>query len=228
MCQIKKRARTACRNNNIAAFTPLEGAISLHVRVVAPSFGTHPRLKPLIVLLEVGPLLLHLVKLRLEDLKFLLKEKSTEKISCQVVYGINTAFQRFVWASPSHRFGLELVLRPVDVDERGDPDQEPPPGPVADTNELPDILLNATNGHVVGLQEVDDIQLLKASFLISATLVTAHFPQQICTKAVRICRHYLKSLEPFSRQVTSAHCLEFDHLFTQSGVALVFQMSKDA
>ena len=45
-----------------------------------------------------------------------------------------------------------MILRSIDVEHRGDLDEEPPPGPLPDAHELPHILLDAADGDVLDLE----------------------------------------------------------------------------
>lgn len=51
----------------------------------------------------------------------------------------------------TYRFDLQLFLSPVNVEQRGDAHQQPPPGPVPDEHELAHVALDATHGEVLQL-----------------------------------------------------------------------------
>ena len=49
--------------------------------------------------------------------------------------------------------GFKLIFGSVHVEKRGDSNQQSPPMPITNTHELSDILLNTTNGDVLGLKK---------------------------------------------------------------------------
>lgn len=57
-----------------------------------------------------------------------------------------------------------MVLRPLHVDERRDPDEEPPPLPIPDAHELADILLDAADGDVLGLERASESRIVSLHF----------------------------------------------------------------
>ena len=65
----------------------------------------------------------------------------------------------------THGSGPELILRPVNVEHRGDRDEQPPPGPLPDPHELPDILLDATDRDILNL-EIRNTMLIHVKHLL--------------------------------------------------------------
>lgn len=51
-----------------------------------------------------------------------------------------------------YRCCLELILGAVDIQHGCEPDEQPPPWPVADTHKLAHVLLDAADGDILGLQ----------------------------------------------------------------------------
>ena len=55
----------------------------------------------------------------------------------------------------AHRARLELVLRSVNVEHGREADDEPPPGPFADAHEFAHVLLDASHGDVLRLENIN-------------------------------------------------------------------------